>query len=138
MISRIRRAFLAAVVGALAAGLSLIAAYVLHPGLVFEMDRPLPQFMQGIWGNEHDAQGSFSWTQGHVTADIPGLDRQVGWSCTVRFRGPRPPGLPAPVLDVQGDGRHVFHVPATAEYQDLGVILPSSSQSGASIVLDIT
>jgi hypothetical protein len=83
MLARIRRAVLAAVVGALAAALSLVAAYALHPGLVFEMDRPLPSFISGMSTNERDALGTFNWTSGHVIMDVPGLDRQVSWSCTI-------------------------------------------------------
>jgi len=128
---------LAAVVGALAAALSLVAAYIIHPGLIFEMDRPLPSFIQGMYGAERDAQGTFTWTSGHVIADIPGLDRQVGWSCTIRFRGSRAAGEPVPVLDVQVDGTSVAHIPATPDYQDLGVIVPPSTTSGVSIVMDI-
>jgi len=138
MISRIRRAMLAAVVGGLAAALSLIAAYVVHPGLVFEMDRPLPPFIQGMYGQEADSQGTFSWTSGHVSAEFPGLDRQVGWNCTIRFRGPRPAGEPAPMLDVRVDGRPVAHVGATSEYQDLGVVVPPApGTTGVLILMDI-
>ncbi|HEX5071275.1 MAG TPA: hypothetical protein VFV78_13750 [Vicinamibacterales bacterium] len=138
MISRIRRAMLAAVVGALAAALSLVAAYIIHPGLVFEMDRPLPSFIQGIYGQEADAQGTYSWTSAHVSAEFPGLDRQVGWACTIRFRGPRPAGEPTPTLDVRVDGRPAAHVTATPEYQDLGVMLPpQANATGASILMDI-
>ncbi len=139
MISRIRRAMLAAVVGGLAAALSLVAAYVIHPGLVFEMDRPLPPFIQGIYGQEADAQGTYSWTSGHVSAEFPGLDRQVGWACTIRFRGPRPAGEPAPTLDVRVDGRPVAHVTAAPDYQDLGVLLPPQpNTTGVSILMDVT
>lgn len=138
MISRVRRAMLAAVVGALAAALSLIAAYIIHPGLIFEMDRPLPSFIQGMYGAERDAQGTFTWTSGHVIADIPGLDRQVGWSCTIRFRGARPPGDPMPVLDVMVDGASVWRGAATPDYFDLGVVLPPAPTSGVSIVMDVT
>lgn len=138
MISRIRRAMLAAVVGGLAAALSLVAAYIVHPGLVFEMDRPLPPFIQGVYGQEIDAQGTFSWTSGHVSAEFPGLDRQIGWFCTIRFRAPRPAGEPMPVLDVRIDGRPERHVAATPEYQDLGIVLPQATTTGASILLDVT
>ena len=58
----IRRALLAGVVGALAAALSLVVAYFMHPGLEFEMDRPLPSFIKGIYSSERDPQGSFAWT----------------------------------------------------------------------------
>jgi hypothetical protein len=133
----VRRAVLAAVVGGLAAALSLVAAYFLHPGLTFEMDRPLPPFISGMYGNERDAQGSFAWTSGEVTAAIAGLDRQVAWSCTIRFRGARPDGEPAPILTVEVDGRQVSQVPGTRDYQDLGVLVPPAADPGATIVMKV-
>src|SRR5262245_13974649 len=120
----VRRALLAGVVGALAAALSLVAAYFMHPGLEYEMDRPLPSFIAGMHGSEHDAQGSFAWTSGHVIVDIPGLDRQVTWSCTLRFRGTRPDNQPRPKVTVAVDGQASEPVSAEPEYQELGIVLP--------------
>lgn len=137
MLARIRRAVLAAVVGALAAALSLVAAYALHPGLVFEMDRPLPSFISGMSTNERDALGTFNWTSGRVIMDVPGLDRQVSWSCTIRFRGARPPGEPHPTLTVNVDGQPGSVIAATDEYQELGVVLPARTMSGATLTMTI-
>lgn len=137
MIVPVRRAALAAVVGGLAAALSLVAAYLLHPGLAFEMDRPLPSFITGIHGNEFNAQGSFAWTSGRVTAEFLGLDRQVPWSCTIRFRGARDARTPQPTLEVVVDGRVVAQAVATNEFQDLPVVLPPTAGAGASIVMNV-
>ena len=135
----IRRALLAGVVGALAAALSLVVAYFMHPGLEFEMDRPLPSFIIGIYSSERDPQGSFAWTSGHVLAEIPGLDRQVGWACTLRFRGSRPDSATGPVVAVSVDGGEVREYPATPEYQDYGILLPvQPNQVGASISITVT
>lgn len=134
----IRRALLAGIVGALAAALSLVAAYFLHPGLEYEMDRPLPSFIVGMHGNEHDAQGSFAWTSGHVVADIPGLDRQVSWSCTLRFRGSRPGNQPGPTVAIDVDGQEIFRGTAAPEYQDLGIPVPPAPNAvGAQIAITV-
>jgi len=135
----IRRALLAGVVGALAAALSLVAAYFLHPGLEFEMDRALPSFIAGMHGPERDAQGSFSWTSGQVLAEIPGLDRQVAWSCTLRFRGTRPGSDTGPLVSVAVDGRSVAQVPASSEYQELGILLaPNTNAVGAAVAITVS
>jgi hypothetical protein len=134
----IRRALLAGVVGALAAALSLVAAYFMHPGLEYEMDRPLPSFISGMHGNERDGQGTFAWSSGHVIADIPGLDRQVSWSCTLRFRGSRPDNQPPPAVAVDVDGQPAWRGPASPDYQDLGIVLPPTSSSvGAQISITV-
>lgn len=138
MIARVRRALLAAIVGALSAALCLVAAYMVHPGLEFEMDRPLPSFVQGMSGNEWDGRVSFAWSSGRVTATIPGLDRQVEWSCTLRFRGPRPDGLAKPSVQVIVDGRASTPIQATDEYLEQGILLPKESSDGAQIVVIVS
>lgn len=137
MISTLRRAAFAAIVGALAAALCLVAAYTIHPGLTFEMDRPLPSFINGIHGHERDHLGTFAWTSGQVDVAIPGIDRQIAWSCMIRFRGARAEGMPQPTLVVAVDGNRAAAVPATNEYQELGVFLPAAEGTGASIVMTI-
>lgn len=132
-----RRALLAAVVGGLAAALALVAAYFLHPGLAYEMDRPLPAFITGMHGNESDGQTSFAWTSGAVTAAIPGLDRQQPWSCTIRFRGARAETMPQPILTVTVDGDVAAQVPGTNDYQDLGVTVPAAAEPGATLVMTV-
>ena len=135
----VRRAVLAGVVGALAAALSLVTAYFMHPGLEFEMDRPLPSFISGMHGSERDGQGSFAWTSGHVIAEIPGLDRQVAWSCTLRFRGSRPDNPLGPEVAVDVDGVAGARVHASSEYQELGILLnPSTHAAGARIDINVT
>jgi hypothetical protein len=134
----VRRALLAGVVGALAAALSLVGAYFMHPGLEYEMDRPLPSFIVGMYGNEHDAQSSYAWTSGHVVADIPGLDRQVSWSCTLRFRKARPENQPGPTVSVDVDGQPWRTLTAPSEYQDLGIVLePRTNVVGAQIAITV-
>ena len=134
----IRRALLAGVVGALAAALSLVAAYFMHPGLAYEMDRPLPSFIVGMSTPERDAQGSFAWTSGRVVADIPGLDRQVTWTCTLRFRGSLPGGKGGPTVSIEIDDVPTKAVTAEPEYIDYGIELLPTNRVGAKIALTVS
>ena len=134
----IRRALLAGIVGALAAALSLVAAYFMHPGLEYEMDRPLPSIIAGMHDNERDPQGTFAWTSGHVVADIPGLDRQVSWSCTLRFRGSPHNGQAIPVVAVEVDGQPAWRMEAPADYLDVGILLPPTTNTvGAQVSITV-
>jgi hypothetical protein len=133
----VRRAALAAVVGALVAAVSLVAAYVVHPGLTFEMDKPLPSFMTGMQGLERDALGTFSWTGSRVEANLPGIDRQVEWSCTVRLRGPRPEGVEHPTVRATVDGQTGEPIRVGPDYEEMGIIIPPAEGAGARVALDI-
>jgi hypothetical protein len=138
MISSLRRAALAAVVGALVAALCLVAAYTIHPGLTFEMDRPLPSFISGMHGNEQHHLGSFAWTSDRVEAAIPGLDRQVAWSCTVRIRGARADGVPQPTFRADVDGSPAASTTTSNEFEDLIVAVRPAATTGVSIVMSVT
>jgi hypothetical protein len=138
MIAPFHRAALAAVVGALVAALCLVAAYTIHPGLTFEMDRPLPSFISGMHGSERHHLGSFAWTSDRVEAAIPGLDRQIPWSCTIRFRGARAEGVRQPTLRVDVDGNPAASMTASNEFEDVNVVVRPATTTGVSIVMNVT
>src|SRR6188474_2640086 len=108
----IGRSVIAAIVGASLGAGALAAAYARDPGLSFEMDARMPRFVSGIYAGEHDASGSFAWTSGQVVIDIDDIDRRSPWSCTLRFRAPRPPGYPVPTVDITVDEARITSVPA--------------------------
>jgi hypothetical protein len=120
---------IAAVVGALLGAGALIAAYSRDPGLTFEMDAAPPAFVTGVYASERDASGTFAWTSDRVLVDLRDLDRHAPWSCTLRFRGPRPEGLPPPEVEVFVDATKVASVLAPAEYLDLGFNVPAGGKS---------
>jgi hypothetical protein len=123
-VSHVIRWIVAALAGAaLGAGI-LSAAYARDPGLSFEMDSRLPAFVSGMYAGEHDAVASFAWTSGQVIIDLNDIDRRSPWSCSLRFRGPRPPGEQLPVVDVSVDNARVVSVPAAGDYHDLGFSIP--------------
>jgi hypothetical protein len=115
----------------------LPAAYARDSGLSFEMDSRLPGFVSGVYAGERDATASFAWTSGQVVVDIPDIDRRSPWSCSLRFRGPRPPGEQAPVVNVSVDNARVASVPAAGEYQDLGFSVPAGGRP-LRMVLDVS
>ena len=123
------RVVIAGVVGAALGAGALIAAYSRDPGLSFEMDAAPPAFVAGVYGSERDASGTFVWTSDRVVVDLRELDRRSPWSCTLRFRGPRPEGLPPPLVDVFVDTAKVASVLAPAEYLDLGVNVPAGGKA---------
>ena len=84
------RVIVAAVVGAILGAGALVAAYGRDAGLAFEMDSRLPGFVSGIYAGEYDRSESFAWTSGRVVIEIGDIDRRSPWSCSLRFRGPRP------------------------------------------------
>jgi len=122
------RAVIAAVLGAVLGAGALVAAYARDPGLTFEMDTPLPAFVSGVYSSERDGQTSFVWTSDRMTIDVPDLDRHSAWSCTLRFRGPRPEGLPAPVVDVLVDDARAKSVTAAGDFVDLGFSIPAGKR----------
>ena len=124
----IGRSIIAAIVGAILGAGVLALAYARDPGLSFEMDSRMPGFVSGIYAGEHDANGSFAWTSGQVVIDIDHIDRRSPWSCSLRFRGPRPPGEPLPTVEVSVDSARVSSVPAAAEYHDLGFSVPAGGR----------
>lgn len=130
------RAIAAAAAAALMGALALVAAYARDPGLTFEMDAPLPAYVTGIHGSERDGETSFAWTRDRVSVDLRRLDRRSPWSCSLRFRGPRPEGSPAPTVDVLVDDARVAGAGASAEFHDLGFTIPAG-QRGLRLQLNI-
>ena len=137
MTAAVRRALVAALVSGAFAALLLAAAYASRPGLDFGMDGPLPDFISGIYAPERDQTGTFAWSSSRVLIDLAGIDRQVAWTCAIRFRGARGGGLPQPVVDARVDGQHVASIPATNDFQDLGLHLPAVSAAGSTVDLEI-
>jgi hypothetical protein len=115
-------------------GLFVLATfYTLRPAFAFEMDRALLTTATGFYGVERDGANGFVWTSGRAVLRFPGLSRSSAWSCVVRFRGARPPGVPQPILTVSVDGVNVGWREAVGEYQDLSLTLAERDAPGATV-----
>ena len=133
MFALVRPLAAAAVAGLIGLG-AVLVQYTLRPGLAFEMDRPLPSFVQGIHGSERDGALTFAWTSDRVEIDLDGLNRGGAWFCTMRYRGSaRGPGLPAPTVDVTIDEARVARGESTPDYQEMAFRIPAAGRAGARI-----
>jgi len=137
MMTSIPRAVAAAVLCALAGAVCLVVAYAWNPAITFEMDRRLPGFATGFHPLERHGQETFVWTSERAEVALPGLDRRVPWTCSVRFRGARAPDVPQPDLVLAIDGVRAGVWPATNFFQDADVIAPVTPMSPG-LVLTLT
>src|SRR5262249_10540892 len=91
-VNALGRAAAAAGLGALVGAGWVALFYAWHPAFTIEFDRDFPRNVSGIYGPERDeATGlTFAWTSDDAVVRLPGLDRRVPWTLTVRARGGRP------------------------------------------------
>jgi hypothetical protein len=126
MIRLVSRALVTAFVGALAGPACLLLAHTANRAVTFDMDRDLPAFATGFYPVERDAAHGFAWTSRRADIVLAGLDRRSTWSCSVRFRGARPSlAAPQPEVTIALDGVSAVVRPATNEYQEVDVRVPS-------------
>ena len=112
-----------------------MAAYARDPALVMEMDRGAAA-VTGLYDVERVGQETFAWTRRDATLALPGLDRRVRWSCTIRLRGGRVDVATLPEVFVSVDGVIAATRLTTNEYQDVLVSLPARpASSGATVTL---
>jgi hypothetical protein len=119
-----------AVIGAFMGAIAAAFAFAMHPAMTLELDRDLPEVTTGFYPVERANDEAFAWTSARADVSLPGFDRGAGWSCSVEFRGARPPGLPQPALQVASDGDVVSRGLGTNQYQALRFEVPARSQGG--------
>jgi hypothetical protein len=93
-----------ALIGALVGAIAAAAAFVAHPAMTLDLDRDLPAVTTGFYPVERASGEPFVWSSARADLSLPGFDRGAGWSCSVDFRGARPPGQPQATLQVASDG----------------------------------
>ena len=126
MLHSVPRAIAAATLGALAGAACLVGASAWNPDVTFEMDRALPAYATGFHPPERAGQDTFVWTSERAEIRLAGLDRRVPWTCSVRFRGARPPELPQPGLVLAIDGADVGTWRAVNEFRVADVAVPTA------------
>jgi hypothetical protein len=132
----VARGLAVAVAGALAGVISLLVAFVRHPEVVLEMDRDLSRITSGFYPVERHDQETFAWTSPRAVVALPGLDRRVDWTCSVRLRGGRPDGFALPTVELAIDGIRRSHRTATNTYEDMDVLAPANaSRAGVTLAI---
>lgn len=119
----IRRGLAAAIAGAAIGAAGLTLAHARLPQLTFEFDRD-PPLVSGFYPVERAGEATFAWTAARASISAAGLDRRVGWQCTIRIRGARPDGLPQPSVTIAIDGVIVQRHAATPDYSDIPIPVP--------------
>jgi hypothetical protein len=114
-----------ALVGALAGAASLAIAVRVNPVVMLELDREEPRILSGFYDMERYQDETFAWTTARAGIRLPALDRRIPWRCSVRLRGPRPPGSPHPSVELSADGVVLATVTATDPYQDVDIAVPA-------------
>jgi hypothetical protein len=125
-INALGRAASAALIGALVGAAWAALFYAWHPALTIEFDRDLPRTVSGIHGPERDnATGlTFAWTSDDAVVRLPGLDRHLAWTATLRVRGGRAAPARNPVLLVAADGAVIETRQTTADFEEVTVVIP--------------
>ena len=118
------RALVSAIAGGLAGALALYLAYRRAPDIGFTMDSAAPRVLWGFYNPERAGELSFTWSRAQAGVTLPGLDRRVPWTCRVRLRGARPPGIPQPRVAVTVDGISTLGVGATNDFVEVTVPVP--------------
>ena len=119
-----------ALIGALAGAIAAAVAFVAHPAMTLDLDRDLAAVTSGFYPVEHANREPFVWTSARADLSLPGFDRATGWSCSVDFRGARPPGQPQATLQVASDGAVIARGLGASQYQVLRFEIPARSQGG--------
>jgi len=123
--SLVPRTLVAGLVGAAATALGLVLVVAWRPVQSFEMDRDLPATATGFSPAERVGAETFIWSAPRAQMTLDGLDRRQPWSCRLRFRGGRPPGVVQPRVDVLIDGVTLTSVQSTNDYQEVDVLAPA-------------
>jgi hypothetical protein len=126
MMSAVGRAAAAAILGALVGAAWAALFYAWHPVFTIEFDRDLPRNVSGIYGPERDdaTAMTFAWTSADAVVRLPGLDRRVPWTLTVRARGGRVAPATNPSLIVAADGVTLETHQTSADFEDVTVVIP--------------
>jgi hypothetical protein len=125
-----------AVLGALAGAAALLAAFNIHPQIVFDMDRDQPgRALSGTYPVEINGDESFAWTSDRAVLNVQGVDRRMPWTCEAEFRGGRSPGQPQPDVSLVLDNQVLAARKATNDYESLRAVVPARSQRGLRLTL---
>jgi hypothetical protein len=127
MINAVGRAAAAAILGALVGAAWAAVLYAWHPAFTIEFDRDVPRNVSGIYGPERDpATGrTFAWTGEDALVRLPGLDRRVQWTLSLRVRGGRTLPAANPAIAILADGVTLETRDTGVDFQDVTLAIPA-------------
>ena len=130
------RAAAAALLGALASAVWLALFYAAGGGPRTEFNIDPPRFVSGVYAAERDRLTglTFAWTGPEVGLRLPGLDRRVPWTLTIRVRGGRPDAA-NPSLTFYVDGTAVRTQPTTTDFEEMQFVVPARPERRGAILL---
>jgi hypothetical protein len=77
---------------------------------------------------------TFAWTQRDLALRLPGLDRSVGWTWTLRLRAARPD---TPDLTFYVDGVEAYAVRSPIDFENVSVVVPARAERRRGAVLSM-
>ncbi|MCL5256407.1 MAG: glycosyltransferase family 39 protein [Chloroflexi bacterium] len=86
-------------------------------------------YVRGMQLGEQDGTTTFRWTSGDSFVRFPGAPAATGYRLTLRMRGWRPEGLPAPVADILANGKPVASIVASGGWAVYSIELPAGTMS---------
>jgi hypothetical protein len=102
--------------------------------VALEMEDDLPRTITaGVYPVERGGDLSFAWTHPLATISLKGLDRSVGWTCTVVARGSRPAGTPRPEAAFGVDGVTAATLTLGNAFQSVDVAVPARASRGVTL-----
>jgi hypothetical protein len=124
MTRRLALALGCALFGALAGAAAMVLLYGLWPRLTVDMEHDRPGLLQGFYKGERAGDLTFAWTSERGDLPLPGLDRNVEWTATIRLRGARQDTGTLPEVTILADGLPLATRRTTNEFEDVAVAIP--------------
>jgi hypothetical protein len=130
------RALATGFIGTLAAVVWLTLFYALRPELRIDFNVDPPQLVTGVYPAERatDSSLTFAWTREQVTVRLPGIDRHVPWTMSVRVRGARLDPRQNPILTFSVDGLQVLTHESTTGFELVQITIPVQADRRGAVV----
>jgi len=139
MLRVLSRTLLLTAAGLVAGAVSVAAWYARSPGFAVDFERDLPPIVSGLYPVERAGPMSFAWTSGRTVISMAGADRRVPWTCRIRGRGARPPGVPPAEIAITADGVTLLRQPLGNDFEDMAIDVPErESADGLQLTIDVT
>jgi hypothetical protein len=137
MTRRLALALGCALLGALAGASAMVLLYGLWPRLTVEMDHDRPGLLGGFYKGERVGDLTFAWTSERGDLPLPGLDRNVDWTATIRLRGARQDAATLPAVTILADDVPLVNRRTSNQFEDIVVEIPPKPGRARGLTLSI-